>query len=101
VEPCDGSAFTAHLDAIRPACPHRVSTFQSSGAATARITPAKSKPTRGLEPRTPSLRVSWDDLRLAFLSHISASEMDSDDLTFAEFGTYFGTRMGCSRDTGT
>jgi hypothetical protein len=55
------------------------------------------KPTRGLEPRTPSLRVSRDAAILAFLSHISGHEVRSDDLTFAEFGTYFGTRLCCSR----
>jgi len=30
---------------------------------------------------------------LAFLSHILAPEMGSDDLRFAEFGTCFGTRL--------
>ena len=51
------------------------------------------EPTRGLEPRTPSLRVSADAPILAFLSHILGPEMCSNHLRFAELGTYFGTRF--------
>jgi hypothetical protein len=51
------------------------------------------KPTPGLEPGTPSLRVSADAAILAFLSHILRSEVCSNQLRFAELGTYFGTRF--------
>jgi hypothetical protein len=51
------------------------------------------EPTRGLEPRTPSLRVSRDAVILALLSHIQSAQMRSGDLGIAEFGTYFGTRF--------
>ena len=54
------------------------------------------EPTRGLEPRTPSLRVSAEAPMLAFLSHILGPEVCSNRLRFAEFGTCFGTRFPSS-----
>jgi hypothetical protein len=68
---------------------------------TALIYWAFPEPTRGLEPPDPlSLRVSRDDLRLAFSSHIPAHEVRSDDLTFVEFGTNFGTRCAAPEKGG-
>jgi hypothetical protein len=55
------------------------------------------EPTRGLEPRTPSLRVARDAVRLAFLSHIVSQVVFSDHSRFEEFGTRFGTRFSSVR----
>jgi hypothetical protein len=52
------------------------------------------EPTRGLEPRTTSLRGCRYAAILAWLSHISRPALCSDELRFPEFGTYFGTRFG-------
>jgi hypothetical protein len=54
--------------------------------------PPQRKPTRGLEPRTPSLRVAPSSPFLALARHFRAQNMSRDHLRFAEFGTYLGTR---------
>jgi hypothetical protein len=54
--------------------------------------PRQRKPTRGLEPRTPSLRVAPSSPFLALARHFRAQNMSRDHLRFAEFGTYLGTR---------
>jgi len=51
-------------------------------------------PTRGLEPRTLSLRVSRIKGTSALLSHMSLAQMLSDHLRCAEFGTKFGLAAG-------
>ena len=53
---------------------------------------ALPKPTRGLEPRTPSYECPQTP-RYWLLSHILRPEVCSNHLRFAEFGTYFGTRF--------
>jgi len=55
---------------------------------------AKSlEPTRGLEPRTPSLRDAPGNLISPALGPLRCSQMLSNGVIFAEFGTRFGTRL--------
>jgi hypothetical protein len=56
-----------------------------------------SEPTRGLEPRTPSLRVAPKGVRLALQSQLSGQKVSRDHVRFAEFGTRFGTRSRLPR----
>jgi hypothetical protein len=50
--------------------------------------PSKNpEPTRGLEPRTPSLRVALSFVILACQSHIFDHQEFADHVRFAEFGT--------------
>jgi hypothetical protein len=52
------------------------------------------KPTRGLEPRTPSLRVGRENAILPGVGPLTWAQVPSDGSKSAEFGTKFGTKFG-------
>ena len=58
------------------------------------------EPTRGLKPRTPSLRVAYLQGFLAYLRSLGCAQMRWDGVISAEFGRKFGTKLErfCAHD---